>query len=159
MLAGSRLRWPILVGLLTLTLIATGCAVKPTPGATTPVASAGASLTPSAKLVTPGDLRGTYTADVEGTTASSGVWTLTITATDVLITNPGDTTPFSVDPTDLSESTLMVAASQDCPDQSSITGGEYSVSLQGATLTFKAVRDSCGDRKAVLSTVPWTRKG
>ena len=135
-----------------------GCAVKATASPTASAATAAITVGPSNPVTTPPDLRGTYTADIEGTTATSGVWTLTITETDVLITNPHSTEPFSVDPHEVTETLLTLMPAQDCPDQSEVTTGQYSISLQGDKLTFTAVQDSCGDRKAVLSTAPWTRK-
>ena len=133
-----------------------GCAVKATPPAgatgtpaTSPAASAG---------TVPAALRGTYTADIEGTTATSGVWTLTITETDVLITNPNSSEPFSVDPHEVTATTMTLVPAPDCPDQSVATVGQYAIKLEGDKLTFTAVQDSCGDRKAVLSTATWTRK-
>ena len=153
-----RPRGLVLGGFLLAALAVGGCAVKPTPSPTAATIPATASAGPSNAATTPPSLRGTYTADIEGTTASSGVWTLTITPTDVLITNPRSTEPFSVDPHEISETRLVVLAAPDCPDQASVTDGEYAISLQGDTLTFTAVHDSCGDRKAVLATTPWIRK-
>jgi hypothetical protein len=154
--------WPhprglVLGGLVLAALVVGGCAVKATPSPTIPGATPATSAQASTGGTTPPDLRGTYTADIEGTTATSGIWTLTITETDVLITNPGGSEPFSVDPHEVTETSLLVVPSQDCPDQSTVTDGEYAISLKGNVLTFTALHDSCGDRKAVLATAPWTR--
>ena len=154
---GQHPRGLVLGGFLLAALAVGGCAVKPTPSPTAATIPATASAGPSNAATTPPSLRGTYTADIEGTTASSGIWTLTITETDVLITNPRSTEPFSVDPHEVTETKLVVLASQDCPDQSTVTDGEYTMKLEGDKLTFTALHDSCGDRKAVLATEPWTR--
>jgi hypothetical protein len=148
----------VLGGFVLALLTVSGCAVKDTPSASASAGAPGTSAQPSNSATTPPDLRGTYTADIEGTTATSGVWTLVITETDVLITNPNSNEPFSVDPHEVTETRLLVVPSADCPDQSTVTDGEYVISLQGDKLTFTAVHDSCGDRKATLSTSPWTRK-
>lgn len=154
---GQHPRGLVLGGLLLAVVAVGGCAVKATPSPTPPPAATPAGPAASNTRTTPPDLRGTYTADIEGTTASSGIWTLTITETDVLITNPRSTEPFSVDPHEVTETKLVVLASQDCPDQSTVTDGEYTMKLEGDKLTFTALHDSCGDRKAVLATEPWTR--
>lgn len=151
-------RGQVLGGLFLAVLALGGCAVKGTPSPTAPAPTAATTVVPSNLGTTPPDLRGTYTADIEGTTATSGVWTLTITETDVLITNPHSTEPFSVDPREVTETLMTLLPAQDCPDQSQATAGQYSISLQGDKLTLTAVQDSCGDRKAVLSTAPWTRE-
>ncbi|MBI3745472.1 MAG: hypothetical protein HY264_02890 [Chloroflexi bacterium] len=147
----------VLGGLVLAALALGGCAVKETRSATPPGTPATSPAASNPGTI-PAALRGTYTADIEGTTATSGVWTLTITETDVLITNPHSSEPFSVDPHEVTETLMTLVPAQDCPDQSVVTTGRYSISLQGDKLTFTAVQDSCGDRKAVLSTSTWTRK-
>jgi hypothetical protein len=106
----------------------------------------------------PDAMRGTWTADIENTTASSGVWTLVVNGSDLTLQNPIGGNPFSIDPTAVTTTTLSVAASADCPDQSVVTPGTYSISLQGDTLRFTLTSDSCGDRSAVLTGGTWTRK-
>jgi hypothetical protein len=164
--AGSAL---LAIAVAALAVGACSSGASPTPSASvaqaasvapTAIASAGptaiASLAPP--VVVPAALRGTYTAAVNGTTASSGTWTMEMTASDILLTNPIGGDAFSVDPSAVSETSLTVRPSSDCPDQATITDGQYTMSLSGATLTITALHDSCGDRKATLSTTAWTRK-
>jgi hypothetical protein len=148
----------LIASLAIATLVTGGCSA----GGSSPAASATAVPTTPATaqplVVVPTTLRGTYTASISGTTASSGTWTLEITASDLLLTNPNGGDPFSVDPSAVTESQLTVRPAADCPDQSTVTDGVYAISLTGATLTFTADHDSCGDRKATLASAPWTRK-
>lgn len=154
----SRPRMFVLASFTIAALAIGGCAA----GGSSPAASATAvpTMAPTAAppVVVPTALRGTYTASVSGTTATSGTWTLQITASDLLLTNPNGGDPFSVDPSAVTESQLTVRPGADCPDQSTVTDGVYAISLTGATLTFTADHDSCGDRKATLATAPWTRR-
>lgn len=158
MTSRSRARLFVLASFAIAALAISGCSA----GGSSPAALATAVPTTPATaappVVVPTALRGTYTASISGTTASSGTWTLEITASDLLLTNPNGGDPFSVDPSAVTESQLTVRPGADCPDQSTVTDGVYAISLTGATLTFTADHDSCGDRKATLATAPWTRK-
>ena len=63
----------VLVGLFLAVLAVGGCAVKATASPTASAVTAATTVGPSNPVTTPLDLRGTYTADVDGTTATSGV--------------------------------------------------------------------------------------
>ena len=147
-----------LQALLLVTLIAAGCnatGVAPLP---TPTAIPVAAPTIAAPAVTtPVALRGTWTADVEGTSASSGAWKLIISDSNLALQNPIGGEPFTLDPTTFTETSVVFPAGADCPDQTVVTPGTYTVALNGETLVFKLVSDSCGDRSATLVTAPWTR--
>jgi len=52
----------------------------------------------------------------------------------------------------------MLAADAGCPDQVTVTPGNYTLALSGNTLRITLVSDSCGDRSGVLVASPWTRK-
>lgn len=106
-------------------------------------------------LVVPASLLGTYEAAVIGTTASSGIWKLEIKPWDLLLTNPIGGDPFSIDPVAIDATQMTLRSSSDCEDQ---TDGRYTISIKGTQLTFTATRDGCGDRKATLTTTPWTRQ-
>jgi hypothetical protein len=102
-------------------------------------------------------MRGTWTADVQGTTASSGIWKLEISASNLSLQNPVGGEPFTLDPTSMTETSLTLPAADDCPDQSVITPGTYKLALINNQLVITLVSDSCGDRSGTLATVPWTR--
>lgn len=145
-----------------LALVATACnatGAKPLPTATaTPVATAAPAATPLPAITTPADLRGTWTADVEGTTASSGIWTLNISESNLTLQNPVGGDLFSLGPTAISETALVLAADSGCPDQTTVTDGTYTLKLTGNSLAITVISDSCGDRRATLVSAPWTRK-
>jgi hypothetical protein len=149
-------------GLLLTIAIAAACnatGAKPLPTATAiPVTTAAPAATPLPAITTPADLRGTWTADVEGTTASSGIWTLNISASNLTLQNPVGGDLFSLGPTAISETSLVLAADSGCPDQTSVTEGTYTLKLNGDSLVITLVSDSCGDRSATLVSAPWTRK-
>jgi len=138
----------ILVATMAASCGATG--VTPLPTATIAVTSA--------PVTTPASLRGTWTSDVVGTTASSGKWMLLISDSNVALQNPVGGDPFTLDPTSMSETSIVFPAAADCPDQKSVTEGQYTIALTGDTLVFTLVNDSCGDRSATLTTAPWRRK-
>lgn len=143
----------LLVALAGTACNATGETASPS---ATPVASIATSVAPA--ISTPVALRGTWTAGVEGTTASSGAWTLEITDTNLWLQNPIGGDPFTLDPVSMTDTALVLPAGSDCPDQSVITAGTYTLKLSGDTLTITLISDSCGDRSAVLVTAPWSRK-
>jgi hypothetical protein len=134
---------------------ATGVAPLPTRA---PTATPAPAATAGAVVNVPAALRGTWTADVQGTTASSGLWTLTISDSNLALTNPVGGDPFTLDPTSITEDSLVLPAGADCPDQTTVTPGSYGLALEGDTLTITLVSDSCGDRSGVLASAPWTRK-
>ena len=147
------------MAIIALALAAAGCnatGATPIPPVVTQ-APTRAPTTPAPVVSTPEALRGSWTADIQGTTASSGIWTLVITESNVMLQNPfGEL--FSVGPTSVSETAMVLAASPDCPDQSTVTPGTYILALAGDALTITVEADSCGDRSGVLATTPWTRK-
>ena len=144
--------------LLVMVLIATGCnatGVAPLPTATsTPVATA---TTAPAAITTPAALRGTWSAAVVGTSASSGVWKLIVSDSNVALQNPIGGEAFTLDPTVFTETSLVFPAASDCPDQTVVTPGTYKLALTGDALVITLVSDSCGDRSATLVTTPWKR--
>jgi len=121
--------------------------------------SATSSPMPLSSVSIPAELQGTWEADVTGTTASSGGWTLKGTADDLLLHNPVGAADdfFSVDPIAISPTTLTLATSSDCPDQATITEGSYTWAITGGKLVIKLVSDSCGDRSGVLTKTPWAK--
>lgn len=147
------------IGLLLFAFAATACnATGETDAPTrTPAPSITTSVAPA--VSTPVAMRGTWTADVQGTSSSSGAWTLEITESNLALTNPVGGDPFTLDPVSMTDTTLVLPAGSDCPDQSVVTAGTYTLKLSGGTLTIGLVSDSCGDRSAVLVTSPWSRKG
>jgi len=145
-----------------LALVAAACnatGATPLPTATTVTAATAApAATQLPAITTPADLRGTWTADVEGTTASSGIWTLDISESNLTLLNPVGGDRFSIGPIAISETSLVLEASSDCPDQAAVTVGTYSLALTGDSLRITLLSDSCRDRSAVLVAAPWMRK-
>jgi hypothetical protein len=145
-----------------LALLAAACnatAATPIPPAATQlVVTAAPAATPLPVITTPADLRGTWTADVEGTSASSGIWTLEISRSNLTLQNPVGGDLFSLGPISMSETTLLLAADSGCPEQTSVTTGNYTLARTGDALRITLVSDSCGDRSATLTAAPWARK-
>jgi hypothetical protein len=145
--------------LFVLALAITGCnatGATPSPLPTSPPATRAPTNPPP--ITTPEALRGIWTADISGTSASSGLWTMEISESNVLLQNPVGGDLFSVGPTAMTETSLVVAADPDCPGQSTVTPGTYTLALVGDRLRITLESDSCGDRSGVLSSAPWTKK-
>lgn len=132
---------------------ATGATPIPTRTAPTPTTS----MTDAPAISTPIALRGTWVADVQGTTASSGVWRLEVTESNVSLQNPVGGDPFTLDPSSMTATSMVLPAASDCPDQSVVTPGTYALALTGDSLVITVESDSCGDRSAVLVSAPWIR--
>lgn len=130
---------------------ATGATPIPTRTATPSLAA----VTAGPVISTPAALRGTWTADVQGTSASSGVWILEISESNMSLQNPVGGEPFTLDPSSMTATSIVLPAASDCPDQSVVTEGTDSLALAGQSLVIKVVSDSCGDRSAVLVAEPW----
>jgi hypothetical protein len=144
--------------LVAASVVAVACnATGATPVPTQPTPPPSISVTAAVSISTPADLRGTWTADVQGTTASSGIWKLEISASNLSLQNPVGGEPFTLDPTSMTQTSLVLPAGQDCPDQTVVTSGTYTLALTGDSLVITLVSDSCGDRSGVLAAVPWTR--
>ena len=147
---------------LLLAMAATACNATGAPPLATPtsvpVSTARTPATAAPVVVTPMDMRGTWTANVQGTTASSGIWMMEISSSNMTLQNPIGGDLFSIGPSFVSETLLMLAADAGCPDQVTVTPGNYTLALSGNTLRITLVSDSCGDRSGVLVASPWTRK-
>lgn len=142
-----------------LTLAAAGCsATAATPIPTRTPTPTTAPVTAAPVISTPAALRGTWSAEVRGTTASSGVWVMTISESNISLQNPIGGEPFTLDPSAMTTTSLVLPAASDCPDQSVVTPGTYTLALTGDSLVITLVSDSCGDRIGTLVTSPWTRK-
>jgi hypothetical protein len=150
-----RFNWllPVAVSVVGVACNATGA--TPIPTRTVPPPSIAA--TAAASISTPVDMRGTWTADVQGTTASSGIWKLQISASNLSLQNPVGGEAFPLDPTSMTETSLVLPAGEDCPDQTVVTPGTYTLALTGNSLVITMLRDSCGDRSGVLTAAPWAR--
>jgi hypothetical protein len=61
-------------------------------------------------------------------------------------------------PDAIAETSFVLEASSDCPDQATVTVATYSLALTGDSLKVTLLSDSCRDRSAVLVAAPWTRK-
>jgi hypothetical protein len=148
-----------LIALALLVVVAAACnATGATPIPTRAATTTHAPVTAAPVVVTPEALRGTWTADVQGTTASSGIWTMEISSSNVTLQNPASGDLFSLGPTFVSETSLVLGADPDCPDQATVTPGTYTLALAATSLVISVVSDSCGDRTGVLVASPWTRK-
>jgi hypothetical protein len=106
-------------------------------------------------VVIPEAFRGTWTSDMNGTSASSGTWTLRITEHDAELRNPiagSGAEFFSLNPDAATTDRLELAADPDCP------AGHYAWAIEDGRLTFATTADVCEDRLAVLTTGPWSRQ-
>ena len=121
-----------------------------------PTATALVSTAPAA-LAIPQALQGLWIASVTGTTATSGAWKLNVSATDMLLKNPIGGDEFSINPIAATDSTLTLAADPGCPDQATVGQGNYAYVLSADKLTIRAIDDTCGDRKGVLTQTSWTK--
>lgn len=107
----------------------------------------------------PESLQGTWKGMLEGTTASSGRWTLTITENEMLLTNPHPgSDPFPIGLTAITDDQVTFVADSECSDHGPVREGKYSYVLSGQQLAFTMIDDSCGDRIAVVSKTPWERQ-
>jgi hypothetical protein len=141
-----------------LALAAAACnATGATPIPTRATAPTAAPATTAPSISTPPALRGLWTAEVIGTSASSGRWILAITETNISLQNPVGGEPFTLDPVSMTSTSLVLPAASDCPDQSVVTPGTYTLALIGDRLVITLIGDSCGDRSATLTTSPWKR--
>ena len=82
-----------------------------------------------------------------------------ISDSNVSLQNPVGGDAFTLDPISMSDAGVTFPADAGCPDQSAVTQGVYTFSLDGDTLRIVLTSDSCGDRSAVLGAAPWKRKG
>ena len=97
---------------------------------------------------------GTWTADITEGPSSHGTWSLRITPYDMELLNPmaaSEDEYFSLNPKTTSETGVTMWEDPEC------AGAEYRWSIDGGSLTFEAVEDTCGDRNAVLTTTAWQR--
>jgi len=116
------------------------------------VAAASTESRPAVSI--PAAMLGTWTANVEGTTATSGTWTLRASAHDLELKNPHGTDDafFSLNPTSADGTSIDLAQDPDC------AAATYSWRLEQSKLVFDISADSCIDRKAVLTATPWIRQ-
>jgi hypothetical protein len=129
-------------------------------GAAAPSSAAALALgTPAPVVVIPAALRGTWTSNVQGTTATSGVWRLVASSNDLALGNPKPySDPFPLNPTAITPTTFTLDVDHECPDQGVATEGKYTWAIAAGVLKISAVSDSCGDRQAVLVAGPWTKQ-
>jgi hypothetical protein len=109
-------------------------------------------------------LVGSYRADLSGASAAlarrglAGTWLLTLRADGSMVWNPP---PGSKVSEGLPRDTYQVAGTTIVTDLFAATlcrgqgVGAYSWSRSGGTLTFRAGRDRCVLRRAVLTSAPW----
>jgi hypothetical protein len=88
-----------------------------------------------------------------------GKWKLLVTSETEAYFQPPEGPSFPVgNPIELSAGRIVLAPDPECPTQTGTPGnGEYEWSLDGGTLTFTDVKDSCRDRSFVLTSKPWSR--
>lgn len=140
-------------------LLVAACSSSGAPGgqqgaAATAAPTAAASAAPStAPVAMPASMQGTWTSNVTGTTASSGVWTLRISKDNIELKNPNasDAEYFSLNPGSATDAALDLNADPDCQ------GASYAWRIDAGKLLLVSPDDPCGDRKAVLTAGPWTK--
>lgn len=118
------------------------------------------SATPRPSISVPAQIQGMWQAEISGTTASDGLWQMRVTPADILVHNPKANDPndyFSLGPVAIDAMSVMFEAQADCPDQATVTTGEYRWQLTGNALAFTLISDSCGDRAGILTKTPWTK--
>ena len=140
--------------LMALLLVAcgSGVAAQGQQAAAATAAPATASPATAEDSRIPDAFLGTWTADITEGTASYGTWSLRITPYDMELLNPiagSEDEYFSLNPKTTSETGVSMWEDPDCE------AAEYRWSIDGGLLTFEAVEDTCGDRKAVLTTTSW----
>lgn len=116
-------------------------------------------------LSTPDSLVGTYTTMLgpSGPELNEpnppGEWKLLVTSESEAFFQPPEGPSFPVgNPIELTAGRIVLAADPECPTQTETPGtGTYEWNLDGETLTFTDVKDSCRDRSFVLTSKPWTR--
>ncbi len=115
---------------------------------------------------TPDSLIGTYTTTLGPSGPEldepnpPGTWELLITSETEAFFQPPEGPSFPIgNPIELSEGLILLAADPECPTQAGTPGaGTYEWRLDGSTLTFTDVGDTCRDRSFVLTSKPWSRK-
>lgn len=153
-------------------LLAAGCSHSSThaaSSATQPTAAPAASPTTTAPAT---GLLGVYLTDFSGTEQLAGhavqvmagreqSATLTITSTEVRVATQNGTNYFDLGPSfSYTADHLTIAADPNCDNRTGPPSeGTYTYTLQGATLTFQAIADTCIDRAGVLTSHPWHRAG
>ena len=114
---------------------------------------------------TPNRLVGTYTTTLgpSGPELNEpnppGKWELLVTSETEAFFQPPEGPSFPVgNPIELTAGRIVLAADPECPTQTETPGtGTYAWSLDGETLTFTDVKDTCRDRSFVLTSKPWSR--
>ncbi len=101
---------------------------------------------------------GTYTATIpSGLNAAPGEWKLSVTATGMMFTHPDghSFSPGSVE--DVSATEVVFAPDPGCPVQEGTpTSGRYHWSVEGTSLAFEAIANSCQDRIDTLASSEWS---
>jgi hypothetical protein len=88
--------------------------------------------------------------------APPGQWGLAIENGGLVFTHPEGRTfsPGTVEEVTATE--IVLGPDPACPDQQTATAGRYRWNLDGDTLTFEEVSDSCRDRASTLTAEAWT---
>lgn len=84
---------------------------------------------------------------------------MVLAATSFQLVNPSNYSPGPYPAAMRGTNEIDVAPELDCPDQTAVDGGEYTVQIVGTSMTLTAVRDdSCPFREGLLVVHPWQRK-
>ncbi len=114
---------------------------------------------------TPSALIGTYTTTLGPSGPEleepnpPGKWELVVTSSTEAYFQPPEGPSFPVgNPLELSSDRIVFAADPECPTQAGTPGaGVYEWNLDGDTLTFTDVEDTCRDRSFVLTSKTWSK--
>jgi hypothetical protein len=151
----------ILPALAALATSACGSRAVVAPTAT-PAAAATATAKPSGTpyhVNVPVAVQGKYTADISGTSISSGKWAFEITHNEILATNPAPgADAFALGVTDITPDHVTFFADPDCTPGNTDKEGVYTYALVNNELRFTVIDDLCLDRQATLTTTPWQRQ-
>lgn len=117
--------------------------------------SAPSSAPPTAGVALP---QGTYTATIpSGVNAAPGKWKLAVTASGLMYTHPEghSFSPGLVE--EITATEIVLAPDPGCPVQEGTpTSGRYHWSVEGTSLTFEVISDSCQDRIDTLTSSEWS---
>ena len=92
--------------------------------------------------------------------AATGTWELDLTPRTFEMVNPEQFTAGAYAIGITSNTELSVVDDPQCPGQTATTGGRYTFSVSGDTLTLTSVvDDACPFRQGVLTAHPWKRSG
>jgi hypothetical protein len=132
---------------------------RPTAGVVSSVPGGSASTSSAGSRIDSGLLpHGTYVATIPpGVNAAPGEWKLTVTANGITYIHPEghSFSPGRVEA--ISATEIVFAPDPQCPVQEGTpTNGQYDWRVEGNSLSFAVIADSCQDRIDTLTSSEWS---